>query len=282
MSIFTRIIIILLLPIFISCNRQNRYAKAKQLLDVSVQISIENLDSAANIIKQWPKLPIQQAVELRENFCYYQMVCADMMAWELERKIDSIAFSSNINGVFFREKTDSLLDIYSKYEIYGIKLNIYEGEVMAEIMPDYEAEVFQRYLSKCEQELQKILQKEAENPCVIDEEIVVDYNIIARRLLSCDVLIDKYENDNLLPVIDGERKFYLSLFMYGTDNTPAFNWETNTLRPTIKSVLEKYISKHPHAHSTTDISEFLHILKKSNYKRSIETDFFISKTFSIE
>ncbi len=275
--------ILFIMPLLsIGCGKQGRYDKAKYWLDATRVVSFANLDSASHIIDSWPKLTKKQAGELRNDFNHYQMICADMAAWELERKIDSVAFNAVYSNWSYDKKVDSLINSYAFCRRYGIVLNIYEGEVMAEIMPEYETTVFKRYLSKCERELQRIFQLEAEKPVVIDEEIVVDYNVIARRLLYCDILMDKFHEDDLYPVIDTERRFYLSMFMYGTDNTPAFLWETGKLRPAIVSTLEKYVSKHPHAHSTEQLKEFLRLVKNNNYERSIETDFFISKTFSLE
>lgn len=264
------------------CGRQGRYDKAKYWLDATRIVSIANLDSAEKVIDSWPKFSHKQTEELRILFNHYQMVCADVAAWELERKIDSVAFITIDHDEIYHTKIDSLMDSYSNLQSYGIALNIYEGEVMAEIMPNYETQVFKRYLSKCERELQKILQTEAEHPTVIDEEIVVNYNIIARRLLNCDILSEKFGEDSLYPAIDAQRKYYLSLFMYGTDNTPAFSWETGKLRPEIVSTLEKYVTKHPHAASTELLKEFLQLAKSNKYKRSIEIDFLISRTFSLE
>lgn len=265
----------------VSCNaRQERYEQARHWLDVNNDICINNLDSAAEVISAWPRLRKAQAHELRERFQTYQLACANNLALALEARLDSAdQVATSMQHIEALE--DTLLKEFQVYERYGISLFMFEGEPMAEVMPWYETQTFKRYLSECERELQKIFQREAEKPSVIDEEVVVDYSVISHRLFCCDMLMDKYPDDELTDVINERRLNYLSLFMYGTDNTPAFNWNDGQLRNEIRGSIQRYILKHPHAYSTPTLKEFIDLMRHSNFKRSGDVDLFISKTFTL-
>lgn len=255
-----------------------KYAQIVALLNAQQEPDVTHLKQVAVLLNSKPYLMPVQADTVRTLFHLYQQLCADAIAQRTENDLDIISHSGNR----IRSRMNALIQDCDTLTAYGIQVYIAEGMVQTEILPLFEIQVFDHYITPCERAIARLQQIEAEDPSQEDESIIVDMTKITQRLAACDSMMITYANDTLLPVIDDMRMTYLAMLMYGTDNTPAFDWQGNHMNAPTRAAIKSYVTQYPAAFSTPLLKTYLALLQTADFNRNSDIDIFISQTFAIQ
>ena len=152
-----------------------------------------------------------------------------------------------------------------------------EGGINTDIMPMFIAEAFWKYMTPLERTIATLSELEIETPSLNDAAINISYEEVAQRLKMCDDMLAQYPDDPLTPQITACQKYYLAILLAGDDNSPVFDWQTNTLMPQVQQIIELYIAEYPDAVSTPTLQQFMALAAASNFKKSADIDTFIEQ-----
>lgn len=188
--------------------------------------------------------------------------------------INNLLFSSDVDYLKIYENTERKS---IELQNYGIFLYNMEGGVDYDILPLHVTTLFLNYLSPCEKELASIQQNEILDPILIDAGIIVPCSEIARRLHETEIILQDNPDSICAPEIREYQQRYLILLMFGSDNTPAFNWNTHEMNADFKNEINNYINEYPDSPCSQIFSEYIAILKGNNFKENKESRKFIEK-----
>lgn len=188
--------------------------------------------------------------------------------------INTLLFSSDVDYLKIYENTERKS---IELQNFGIFLYNIEGGVDYDILPLHITILFLNYLSPCEKELASIQQNEILNPILIDAGIIVPCSEIASRLHETEIILQDNTDSICAPEIREYQHRYLILLMFGSDNTPAFNWNTHEMNADFKNEINNYINEYPDSPCSQIFSEYITILKGNNFKENKESRKFIEK-----
>lgn len=262
---FTIILSILLLA---SCIN-NDYKETQKLISEANNFDIKTLSKITSKISD-SEYSKDEALEIRNLYVQY----LNDIGSQISDSINTLIFSTDIDNYKIEEITERKRLELQKY---GIVLYNIEGELSYYILPYYVTSLFIDYLSPCEIELSIVQQKEIEDPVIIDAGIVVPCSEIANRLHNTEMILQECTDSTCFQELHEFQQMYLMLLIFGIDNTPAFDWNTHEMDMDFKNEIINYINEYPELPSSKIFSEYIEILKKTNFKESKESRKFIEK-----
>src|SRR5574344_9137 len=274
------VVLFILVVVLAACGNKHGYKAIKSQLDLAQPMQLETIEKARQAIAETTNLTPEQVTDLQVALSDYIMSCAEQEAEHFTTEYSNVYKTENDN-VENARKIDSLNNEMLLLKRYGIQMYRSEGSIESAVSPLFVLEPFWSYLSKSEQEFAISQQIEFDQPPLEDAGLIISYQEVSDRLAKYDVLCKEFATDSLYPAFEAMQTFYLSLLMVGVDNSPAFDWETNTLNPELKEALFNYIAEHPYALSTSTLRQFVDILKKNKYQKSNLSDIFVTNTLKL-
>lgn len=107
---------------------------------------------------------------------------------------------------------------------------------------------------------------EQARPTTEDATIQISLDVLGARLAAADSVVAAYPGALAFQQADWKRAAYLSAFVNGTENTPAFRRTSRELRPELRQALERYATRHKSTPAGKVVQEYLALLRASGYK----------------
>ncbi|MCI7728905.1 MAG: hypothetical protein PUC14_00190 [Bacteroidales bacterium] len=259
---------IILSIIFLASCADISFNKTKKLISDSSSYDIESLSKIEDKISK-SHYSIEQANEIRLLYTDY----INNVGKRITDSINDLLYNAEVD---YLEVYDNTKILSEKLQNYGIVLDYVEGSIYYEILPLHVYNLFQKYLTQYEQMVASIQQKEIEEPILIDAGIVVPCSEIANRLHETELIIQEYNDTSNMEIHEYKQR-YMILLMFGSDNTPAFDWYTHEMNEDFKNEIINYINEYPDSPCSKIFSEYIQILSKTNFKENKESRKFIEK-----
>lgn len=270
------LLFLITLCVVAACNRgDTQYQAIADTLNTSEPLELSRITKAHDMIIDASHLTAEQATHLQELFVKYIFACADIQTSLMEEAYGT-ALTTN-DPQLMEQQLDSLNRAMSQLRQYGIMMYTSEGGITTDVMPIFIAEAFWKYMTPLERTIATLSELEVETPSLNDASINISYEEIAQRLKMCDDMLAQYPDEPLTPQIIACQKYYLAILLAGVDNSPVFDWNTRTLMPQIRQIVELYITEYPDAASTPTLQQFMALAAASNFKQSADIDTFIEK-----
>lgn len=270
------LLFLITLCVVAACNRgETQYQAIADTLNTSEPLELSRITKAHDMIIDASHLTAEQATHLQELFVKYIFACADIQTSLMEEAYGT-ALTTN-DPQLMEQQLDSLNRAMSQLRQYGIMMYTSEGGITTDVMPIFIAEAFWKYMTPLERTIATLSELEVETPSLNDASINISYEEIAQRLKMCDDMLAQYPDEPLTPQIIACQKYYLAILLAGVDNSPVFDWNTRTLMPQIRQIVELYITEYPDAASTPTLQQFMALAAASNFKQSADIDTFIEQ-----
>lgn len=270
------LLFLITLCVVAACNRgETQYQAIADTLNTSEPLELSRITKAHDMIIDASHLTAEQATHLQELFVKYIFACADIQTSLMEEAYGT-ALTTN-DPQLMEQQFDSLNRAMSQLRQYGIMMYTSEGGITTDVMPIFIAEAFWKYMTPLERTIATLSELEVETPSLNDASINISYEEIAQRLKMCDDMLAQYPDEPLTPQIIACQKYYLAILLAGVDNSPVFDWNTRTLMPQIRQIVELYITEYPDAASTPTLQQFMALAAASNFKQSADIDTFIEQ-----
>lgn len=263
--------------ICVSCTEKNDYKTIKSALSTDGAVSLEQIEVVRQTIIETKGLTSEQVSDLQMALSDYILVCAEQEAAKFETAFQQV-YSHWSDASEMSWKIDSLDNAMEQLHRYGIQMYRSEGNIESSVSPLFVAEPFWFYLTKAEQELVMMQQVEFDRPSLEDEGLAISYQEVSDRLAKYDALCVEFATDSNYSAFESMRLFYLSLLIFGVDNSQVFDWDTEVLNPEVKATIFNHIAEHPYTRSSNELKQFIDILKKSKYKKTEQSDIFVTGT----
>lgn len=169
-------------------------------------------------------------------------------------------------------KDDELKKYLSEILQCGYKIITTEGQYYP--IQNYEyLKKYNYYVTDDIKEYINLKALDSAQPATSDGAIVISWDKIFERALKSEFFLKKYSSSLKYKDIKQQYLFYAATYLYGTNNSPSFDYINNKLS---KDILESYIKVSSDKSIESDlviiVKNYLDILKKHNYKLTEEVE----------
>ncbi|WP_339315323.1 hypothetical protein [Paenibacillus sp. FSL R10-2734] len=124
-----------------------------------------------------------------------------------------------------------------------------------------------------------IMTTESNQPSVSDAAIVISWTELTRRALAIEDFVTSYPASNRSAVIQKELLFVTSRLLYGTSNTPAYDYDEQVIKPEVKKAYENALKDSKADTRILSILEkLLQLLNSTNNKLTPVIEKFLDET----
>lgn len=88
-----------------------------------------------------------------------------------------------------------------------------------------------------------IMAKESNRPSTNDAAISISWDEVISRTLAMESFVQKYPTSNRIATVKKELTYAVSRLFYGTDNTPAYDYDQKRLDPELRQAYEDALNK---------------------------------------
>ncbi|MEI2394565.1 MULTISPECIES: hypothetical protein [Paenibacillus] len=126
----------------------------------------------------------------------------------------------------------------------GYKIETSEG--MYYPIMHYEGfKAFKPYIAKDIAAYMDLMATESNRPATYDAGIVITWDEIIARAVIMEDFVQNYPKFNRVSVVQTELGYAVSRTFYGTDNTPAYDYEDEAVDPALKKAYENVLLEGP-------------------------------------
>ena len=168
-------------------------------------------------------------------------------------------------------KDPALKDLLNETRASGFKIETAEGT----FFPIINYEMFKQYTPRLTPDIQEylnIMAEESNQAPAKDAALVIGWEEVLQRALKQEKFIADYKESKKVNDIKQLYKKYMTFTYYGANNTPLFDYDTNTLNSKAKSVYLNAVKNNGSSVFLNNLSVFLDIAKKNDYKLTGEVE----------
>ncbi|MCY6959245.1 hypothetical protein [Clostridium brassicae] len=203
-------------------------------------------------------------------------------------KVLENCFKGNIQNKFIKEfKNKKSIDNYDIKNIkdpqlkrylsmlteMGYKIVSSEGQYFP--IQNYEwIKKYNSYITEDIKEYISLKSIESTSPSVTDSSLIISWDEIFNRAIQCENFLKKYSYSNKLDDIKNQYVFYVTCYLYGQDNTPAFDYKTNHLKSVVKKSYENNSFHNNESNLSKIIMNYLKELQSTNFKLTKNIEFY--------
>lgn len=156
---------------------------------------------------------------------------------------------------------------------YGFFISSSEGTIFFEKDPSF-LNNFTTYLSERMNVFKKQYIKEIKFPIAKDGAIIISTKELIERMLFWENFAVTNKNFELPEYAQVEFEMNLFYLMFGMDNTPIFDWNSQpyTIRPELIKEFERVIEEHPKSKSVKYLEDYLVFIKDKKFIHTKEFD----------
>jgi len=197
-------------------------------------------------------------------------------AWlesDKQTALQQFDFKSTMDDMIKGARDKKLKNMLQETKANGFKLIPLEGCYYPII--DYEKyKIYQPYVNDDIKSYIDIAAAESEQACTDDAALVISWPELAKRSLRAEAFIQKYPTSARIEDVRQQYDLYISNYLYGANNTPAFDYETQTLKDAARQSYYE-AAKTPNSKLAGIIKQYLPILEKNKFKRTPEVEQFL-------
>ncbi|CEH29061.1 Uncharacterized protein BN1090_A2_01485 [Aneurinibacillus migulanus] len=107
---------------------------------------------------------------------------------------------------------------------------------------------------------------ESDKPWLSDAAIIISLDELAARTIAGETYLTKYPQSKAKKDATNIYLEYLDSYLYGMNNTPAFDFDTYRLRTNVLTSFNKTIKTYPNSVTAKVVQGYVNVLKKHNYQ----------------
>ncbi|TYP78141.1 hypothetical protein [Paenibacillus methanolicus] len=166
-----------------------------------------------------------------------------------------------LNQVTDEKAKQAIKDVWAQ----GYKLETTEGT----IFPIVDYGLLKKYEGALSPELSAyigLLALESDEKSASDAALVISWDQLAERALAYEVYSKQYPDAPETSQVKQLYHNYLSMYLYGLNNTPAYDFETFKLADEVKASYEKTAAEHPDTKTGEIVKGFLAVLEQHDWQ----------------
>lgn len=155
--------------------------------------------------------------------------------------------------------------------------------IMAEGMYDFELDYeklenkFSPYVTEGTAAFLSIMAKENKAHFAADGAIIISLDEIADRVINTENFIEKFGDSQYAIEIKQRYNWYLTAYLIGLNNTPAFSYEDNILEKEVLSHFNSTIIKYKDSKLAVTLKDYIALVTKNELKKTNEVLDFVTK-----
>ncbi len=187
------------------------------------------------------------------------------------------------NWDFNMDKIDDIKNPDLKKYLKNIKdsgYRLFESEGMYCPIIDYARYCeYAEYVTDDIREYIEIMAEESTHIATDDAAIVISWDELLRRACVQEEYMKKYPQSLRLNEVKQLYEEYVRYSLFGTNNTPAFDFQIETINQDLLQSYKKLIQEGNNDHITQQIETYLKILEKNKFKRTDEIELYINDVY---
>jgi hypothetical protein len=112
--------------------------------------------------------------------------------------------------------------------------------------------------------------REQQRPFASDASMMITYDEVTERIVRLEELMNAYPQSPARPTTEYYYRRYLTAYLGGTDNTPAFDWKTKLLHAELRANYHKFLAEHGNTQAARELRDYLELLKRNGYRQTEE------------
>lgn len=222
-------------------NQFQRYIKSPSSLIQARNYLLNHIDEAGSWYGTVMTLQLEnaQAAEL-EN--YSEKVYPE----KVQKAVGAAAVKGGLTytGLLANLKDEHVRKIIIEARDKGYKIESSEG--MFYPVMHYEGfKAFKPYIAKDVAAYIDLMATESNRPATHDAGIVITWDEIIARAVIMEDFVQQYPKSNRISTVQTELGYAVSIMFYGTDNTPAYEYGTDTIDPKLQKAYEQVLLEGP-------------------------------------
>jgi len=247
--------------IMAGCKKNGTNEKVMEIIG-SESYTADNIKQITRLVEHSDDLTEEEVRNLYMEVGNFIRMYAEHMTDSLNNRIND----PELTGEEMRQLLQEINRLGEEMDETGVEIFKVEGQVVYGIAPIFIPNMFKSYISEQEYHFAEIEQMEYDMPSIIDDEVVISYQEIANRLWECDqMMMDTACSPELKTTIEALINSYMITLMYGTENSPAFDWRDGKMISDIKDAILNYVNDHPEAPSAVTLKQYIEVLEKSRF-----------------
>lgn len=243
------------------CKKNGTNEKVMEIIG-SESYTADNIKQITRLVEHSDDLTEEEVRNLYMEVGNFIRMYAEHMTDSLNNRIND----PELTGEEMRQLLQEINRLGEEMDETGVEIFKVEGQVVYGIAPIFIPNMFKSYISEQEYHFAEIEQMEYDMPSIIDDEVVISYQEIANRLWECDqMMMDTACSPELKTTIEALINSYMITLMYGTENSPAFDWRDGKMISDIKDAILNYVNDHPEAPSAVTLKQYIEVLEKSRF-----------------
>jgi len=160
---------------------------------------------------------------------------------------------------------------------HGIRSLRAEGDMY--FLPSDEALLawFGAYLTPSMRDFLAFSAEEQRRPPAADAGLAIPSDEIGRRLAAAERYIADHPEAVPRDLMRQRYDWYLSAYLGGLPNTPAFDWRDGRFEPLLRESLERYVAEHAGTSSAAVIGRYLTMLQASGFREDAAVKQFLAE-----
>ena len=226
-------------------------------------------DALAEMSEDMPSLSKENAAAMLLAFEDYQddaltqePIISDALAEKLRTSVEMPYSEADLND------PEKIKDEETRAEVQaiadrGYKIIVPEGMYQAII--DYSA--YRQFESSVTDDIAAYIEikaAESDSRTLEDAGIIIPISDVYARACACEDFLALWPQSQRAETVSGLYKMYVDSYFYGQNNTPAFDYETNTLNQEFRDSYETAAKDDTTVGKA--VAEYLKVLEKSGYK----------------
>ena len=142
------------------------------------------------------------------------------------------------------------------------------GEGMSELVytPFFHYNLFKDHVSKDFRDYIKIRACQDTILFAADAGIIVPWEVVSSYAMDWETFMKKHPSSFFKDKAAEAYSFYMNVFLFGSDNTPVFDYSTQTIDKDIRLVFDKFLKKYPNSNSAKILKFYLEEVKNNSGK----------------
>ena len=235
--------------------------------------SLNKLDIQRNAV-------IEQAVRLYDILAPHDSTGADSAASALMRFVNSVVKKENDSLNSSQEDFSPLLDPANnqltnrqkavKSSLHNNRLKLVsDGEGGVYVVPSYETilPTVKNKASSAVDSYLDLVAKEDSTPVFMDAGLAINMTELADRLVASEQLLSQSLPGAFVTEAKRLNRFYTHALIFGADNTPSIEYETNQLSEEFKKGYDYVVAKYPSSKAAANLNVWMAVVASGDRKK---------------
>ncbi len=191
----------------------------------------------------------------------------------IQEKLGKV-YSKNFDLKQLEEITDQeVKDLLTETREGGYKVETAEGM----FFPVIDYEVYKKYGTNAAADIKgyfDLMAVESNAVPAKDAALVIGWDEVIKRALAQEKFIASYKDSRKAEEVRQLLKKYLVFTLFGSNNTPLFDYDTKTMVPAAKTAYLETLKNNKEGEFIKILSDYMELLNKNNYKLTDAVDKF--------